>query len=56
LVAAVVVTAGWRRRLGRDRLADAVIEAVSDASARRLAAWGAAYGEASVRPAADAVA
>jgi DNA-binding protein YbaB len=43
-VAGVTVMTGWRQRLGADRLADAVVEAVRDASMRRLEAWGAAYG------------
>jgi hypothetical protein len=53
LVATVTVDAGWRQRVPRDRLGDAVIEAVSDASARRLAAWGAAFDEGSDDPVDD---
>jgi DNA-binding protein YbaB len=57
-VATVKLAASWRRRLGPDRLAEAVVEAVADASTRRLAAWAAAYGEGSGRsldaPSADA--
>ncbi|GAA0488534.1 hypothetical protein Ade02nite_72430 [Paractinoplanes deccanensis] len=43
-VAAVTVGAGWRRALGDDGLSAAVVEAARDASVRRLAAWGEAYG------------
>jgi|tagenome__1003787_1003787.scaffolds.fasta_scaffold20963616_2 DNA-binding protein YbaB len=45
-VAGVTVVTGWRQRLGTDELAGAVVEAVRDASMRRLEAWGEAYGSA----------
>lgn len=42
-VAAVTLTAGWRRNLGADRLPHAVLTAIRDAGQRRLIAWGEAY-------------
>jgi DNA-binding protein YbaB len=44
-VAVVGVQTGWRRRLGADGLSQAVLQAVRDASMRRLRAWGEAYGD-----------
>ncbi|MBG0564099.1 YbaB/EbfC family nucleoid-associated protein [Actinoplanes aureus] len=43
-VTRVAVAADWRRRVDADRLAEAVAEAVRDASMRRLAAWGTVFG------------
>jgi DNA-binding protein YbaB len=45
-VGEVRVTAGWRRHLGPDELADAVVGAVQDAAVRRMDAWAEAYGSA----------
>src|SRR4051794_7700162 len=45
-VAGVTVVTGWRQRLGTDELAGAVVEAVRDASMRRLGAGGGADGSA----------
>ena len=44
-VSGVRVATGWRRQLGAQGLAGAVIEAVRDASARRLTAWGNTHAE-----------
>lgn len=44
-VIGVSVATGWQRRLGADGLPDAVVEAVRDATVRRLTAWGSAYGQ-----------
>jgi len=46
-VSAVKVLAGWRRRVGVEELPGAVVQAVRDASIRRLDAWGTAFGDAS---------
>jgi DNA-binding protein YbaB len=45
LVDRVTIRAGWQQRLGPEGLPDAVVQAVRDASTRRLTAWGEAYGE-----------
>jgi len=41
----VNVSAGWQRRVGVEGLSGAVVQAVRDASIRRLTAWGTAFGE-----------
>jgi DNA-binding protein YbaB len=43
-VAAIDVAMAWRRRVGIVKLSAAVLEAVQDASTRRLRAWGEAFG------------
>ncbi|WP_433790685.1 YbaB/EbfC family nucleoid-associated protein [Actinoplanes sp. CA-252034] len=44
-VATVAVARYWRSNLTNDQLGGAVVEAVRDASARRLTAWGDQYSE-----------
>jgi DNA-binding protein YbaB len=44
-VVAITVATGWRRQLGEEGLADAVVAAVRDAAVRRLEAWGEVYSE-----------
>jgi DNA-binding protein YbaB len=44
-VVGVTVVAGWQRRVGAEGLPGAVVDAVRDASMRRLTAWGEAYGD-----------
>jgi DNA-binding protein YbaB len=45
-VSTVTVSAHWQRRVGVEELSGAVVQAVRDASIRRLNAWGATFGEA----------
>jgi DNA-binding protein YbaB len=53
-VVGVSVVVSWQRRLGAEGLPGAVVEAVRDASMRRLNAWGEAYGEDGGDPSAHA--
>jgi DNA-binding protein YbaB len=46
-VSVVTVRADWQRRVSAEDLPGAVVQAVRDASIRRLEAWGTAFGESS---------